>query len=146
MSTDEQVGANIGVYVPVDDGSTVTQTLVAARQGLDYSESKESLDAAHADNYGYMHRIYGQGDTSLDVDGLLMIDESTGDKDASQQALQDALRNDTVLTVQVRYPGGRQEEISMLITEFSFSADFDGVSTYSASFEGIEKPETIDTP
>jgi predicted secreted protein len=138
MPAEETLGYKFGVYVPV--GST--PTLVAAARSTDFEETAEAVDASHAGNFPWATKKPGQQDSSLDLENVHLVDTATGELDASHQALLDAKRNGDEVTVQVRRPGGKQDEIPMIVTSVSISMPYNEVATNSISLEGTGKPTT----
>lgn len=132
MANSEVKGVNVGLYVDISG----TYTLVAAKRGLEFEETAETIDIGHADNYGWIERLPGQQEFSVDWDGLVLLDDSTGSFEASHQHLRQTKRQGNILAVEVRYPfGGPVDQGSGIITSLNISAPYDGETTFSASIE-----------
>jgi predicted secreted protein len=67
---------------------------------------------------------------------LLLLDQSTGELEASQKAVRDAKRNRNIITLQVQYPGGTKDEGEGIIEELTLSAGYDEMATMDVSIQG----------
>lgn len=132
MANQETQGVDVGLYAPVSG----TPTLVAAKRGLEFEETADTIDIGHADNYGWMERLYGQQEYSVDWDGVMLLDDSSGSFAASHKALRDAKRNGNIIAVEVRYPFGVPSDSGdALVTSITLSAPYDAEATISVSLE-----------
>jgi len=134
MANQEVKGANVGLYVDVSG----TQTLVAAKQGLDFEESMDTIDVGHSDNFGWMERIAGQQEFSVSWDGIMLLDDGTGSFAASHQRLRQAKRQGEIVTLEIRYPfGGPTDQGQGLVTTVTLTAPYDGAATIAADIESV---------
>ena len=129
---DETQGAEIGIYVPVSG----TQTLVAARRDFELSESMDTREVTSTAAGTYKEFTPGAQEWEVSLSTLLLIDKSTGALEASQAALQDAHRNQNIITVEARYPGGEKDQGDALITSITTAGNYDEIGTIDASFQG----------
>lgn len=145
MPSEEVMGHEFGVYAPIEDASgVVTQTLVAGSRSIDFEETTEMVDASHADNYDWANKMPGQQDSTLDLEHVHLVDRSTGDLDASHQALKDAKRNGDIVQVKRRRPGGKEEQVPMYVANIGISLPYDDVATNTISLEGTGAPSESD--
>lgn len=132
MADKEVKGVNVGLYVDISG----TYTLVAAKRGLEFEENTDTIDIGHSDNYGWIERLPGQQEATVDWDGLVLLDDATGNFAASHQALRQTKRQGNILALEIRYPfGGSVDQGSGIITSLNISAPYDGETTFSASIE-----------
>lgn len=130
MANKETKGADVGLYVDIAG----TQTLVAAKRGLEFEESSDTIDAGHNDNLGWPTRLPGQQDATIDWDGVMLLDDQTGAFAASHNALRQAKRNGDVVTCQIRYPyGNLADQGDFLIETITLTAPYDAEATISVS-------------
>jgi predicted secreted protein len=129
---DEMQGAEIGIYVPVSE----TQTLVAARRDFELSESMDTREITTTEAGTYKEFTPGAQEWEASLSALLLIDKSTGTLEASQSAIQDAHRNQNIITVEARYPGGAKDQGDAIVTSVTTGANYDENGTIDASFQG----------
>jgi len=129
---EETQGSQIGFYVPVAG----TSTLVAARQDFELSESMDTREVTSTAAGTYKEFKPGAQDWEVSLSYILLIDESTGSLEASQKALQDAHRNQDIITMEIRYPGGTKDQGDALITNLTTSANYDELGSVDGTFQG----------
>jgi predicted secreted protein len=65
-----------------------------------------------------------------------LIDDQSGETEASQKALIDAKRNRNIISIQVQYPGGSKDEGDAIVEELTTSAGYDEMATVDVSLQG----------
>jgi len=129
---EETQGAAIGIYVPVSS----TPTLVAARRDFELSETMDTREVTSTAAGTYKQFKPGAQDWEISLSYILLMDEATGSLEASQEALQDAHRNQNIITVEVEYPGGTKDVGDALITNLTTAGNYDEVASVDGSFQG----------
>ena len=129
---DELQGAQIGIYVPVSG----TMTLVAARGDFELSESMDTREITTTSAGTYKEFVPGAQEWEASLSALLLIDNSTGAFEASQKAIQDAHRNQDIITFEARYPGGTKDQGDALVTSLTTTGNYDENGSLDASFQG----------
>lgn len=140
MANTELTGLDIGFYVPISG----TQTLVAAKRNLELEEGMDPIDVGHAGNEGWLARIAGQQEFSVDFDGVMLLDDGTGSFEASHNRLRQAKRGGEIITVQVRYPfGSNADEGPALIETITLTAPYDAEATIAVSLISAGKLQEV---
>jgi predicted secreted protein len=129
---DETQGSKIALYVPVSG----TQTLVAARRDFELSESTDTREVTSTAAGTYKEFVPGAQEWEISLSYVLLIDEATGSLEASQKALQDAHRNQNIITTRVTYPGGVEDQGDGLITNLTTAANYDEIGSVDAAIQG----------
>lgn len=134
MPFTETRGSSIGLYVPV--GDPATPTLVAARRDLELSESMDTREVTTTQSGQWKKFSPGAHEWSVSLTHVLLMDKQTGDFESSQDLLRTAKREENIIQVKVRYPGGSQDEGDGLITDVTTTADYDSLATVDVSVQG----------
>lgn len=134
MSQDETKGAALGLWVPVSG----TKTLVAARRDLELNETADTREITTADSGDWREFLAGAQEWDLSLGHMLLLDDQTGDMEASHQALKDAKRNKNIIEAQLRYPGSNDnaEQGDCLVTELTLTSGYDEMATVAVTLQG----------
>lgn len=132
MPLQETKGAVVGIYADVSG----TQTLVAARRDLELTESTDTRETTTTQAGAWKTFRPGAQDWTASLSHLLLIDDASGETEASQKALIDAKRNRNIIAIQVQYPGGSKDEGDAIVEELTTSAGYDEMATVDVSLQG----------
>lgn len=126
-------GEKTGVDVLISVGEAV----IGGQRGATLNREVATIDATHKQVAGWGYNIAGQGSWSIDTDGVLLAD------DASLDTLEEAFENKEAVEITWTNPSGKSYKGSAILTSYPIEAPMDDVMTYSMSFQGQGKYETV---
>jgi predicted secreted protein len=144
MPNVETEGALVGLYCDVSG----TQTLVAAKRGLDVEESSDSIDMSHSDNRVAPIEVTNIGSSDVTVKGDRRREinahpefelRNTPNDDGVYEATGTSLSGgNTVISVSATLSGGSPGNgRALIVAPYGFIERVPGQQDWNASFDGV---------
>lgn len=135
--------ATAGFYGGLYTNNGTTSTRVAKVRDATLSVEAETIDTTSFDTRGWAENIASFKSWSVDAELLYVPDDTT------QQAIQDALFNDTPLTIEL-FPRDEDSQTGfkgqVVVTSFEVGIPVDDAVTISVTFTGTGELQVITKP
>lgn len=114
-----------------------TEKIIGGQRGCTLNRSSDTLDVTSKDSEGWQENLSGLKNWGVDTDGLIVKDDEALDY------LEECFMNGTEVPVVVATPLGKKYKGNVIITDFPLEAPYDDAATYSVSFTGSGKLESV---
>jgi len=123
-------GVNFLIYVNKGTAELPEYVKVAGQRGGTFNRGYDTIDVTSKDNNGWQDEEYGNGNWSIEADGLLV------ESDEGFKLLEAAFDNAEYVKVRFQTQAGNKYEGQAIISDFSIEAPYDDSATYSLSLNG----------